>query len=417
MLQKNCMIAQSGGPTAAINASLSGVIQKIFTTNSYQTVFGSLHGITGILDNNILNLNKIFKDNPNNQYRLTYSPAMFLGSCRYKLPEMSSDILVYQKIFEKFCELDIDAFFYIGGNDSMDTVLKLSAYAKSINSSIKIIGIPKTIDNDLENIDHTPGFGSAAKYIATSILEIAYDAYIYTPKSVTIVEIMGRDTGWLTGASALARTQHSSAPHLIYLPEKPFHKAQFLKDLLAQLQIHSNVIVAVSEGIRDKNGSFISAGENKLDTFGHSQLGGAGKYLESFVKANINVKVRSIELNVLQRCAAHLTSKTDILESVELGKKAVDLSLDGKSGCMVTLTRSSNEPYSVAYGYQNIEEIANHIKYVPDSFIHPAGNDITPDFINYLSPLILGENQPYSSQGLPEYMDISHLTNIKPSDV
>lgn len=413
MSRKNCMVAQSGGPTAAINASLSGVIQKVLDTNSYQTVFGSLHGITGILNNNILNLNKLFKDNPNNQHRLTYSPAMFLGSCRYKLPEMNSNISIYQKIFEKFQELDIDAFFYIGGNDSMDTVLKLSTYAKEINSDIKIIGIPKTIDNDLQVIDHTPGFGSAAKYIATSIMEIAYDAYIYTPKSVTIVEIMGRDTGWLAGASALARNHFSGAPHLIYLPEKPFEKTQFLRDLQVQLQIHSNVVVAVSEGIRDKNGVFISAGENKLDTFGHSQLGGAGKYLESFVKANMDVKVRSIELNVLQRCAAHLTSRTDIQEAVTLGSTAVDLSLENKTGCMVTLIRTSNAPYTVEFGYQNIQDIANHVKYVPDSFINDSGNDITADFLTYLSPLIQGETTPCSLHGLPEYMDISHLLQVK----
>ena len=403
MSQKNCMIAQSGGPTAAINASLSGVINQVLTSDCYNTIYGSIHGITGIFDNNILNLSELFENNSNNQHLLTYSPAMFLGSCRYKLPESFSDKSVYQKIFSKFDELNIGAFFYIGGNDSMDTVAKLSAYAREIKSTIAILGIPKTIDNDLQATDHTPGFGSA------SILEISHDAYIYAPKSVTIVEIMGRDTGWLTGSAALARNAYSAAPHLIYLPEKPFHKSSFLSDVKTQLETYPNIIVAVSEGIRDENGNFITAGSNKLDTFGHSQLGGAGKFLELLIKANIDVKVRSIELNVLQRCAAHITSNTDIMEAFSLGQNAVKLTLSGKTGCMVTLDRTSDSPYQIEYGCKDISEIANHVKYVPDSFIHESGNDITKEFLTYLKPLILGESPVPYANGLPEYMNISHL--------
>ena len=280
MSPKNCMVAQSGGPTVAINASLAGVIDGVMRSDMYDTVYGSLNGITGILNNDLTNLSELMQQNSEYLDRLKVTPAMYLGSCRYKLPNYLDDDSSYVFIFKQFETYHIDAFFYIGGNDSMDTVLKLSEYGKKIGSPVRIVGIPKTIDNDLCETDHTPGFGSAAKYIASSLLEIAHDTFIYAVKSVTIVEIMGRDAGWLTAASALARNGYNTAPHLIYLPEVPFDKEDFLLDVKRMLFERNNVIVAVSEGIRDASGNYISASESSVDTFGHSQLSGAGKTLE-----------------------------------------------------------------------------------------------------------------------------------------
>ena len=272
MSPKNCMVAQSGGPTVAINASLAGVIDGVMRSDMYDTVYGSLNGITGILNNDLTNLSELIQQNSEYLDRLKVTPAMYLGSCRYKLPNYLDDDSSYVFIFKQFETYHIDAFFYIGGNDSMDTVLKLSEYGKKIGSPVRIVGIPKTIDNDLCETDHTPGFGSAAKYIASSLLEIAHDTFIYAVKSVTIVEIMGRDAGWLTAASALARNGYNTAPHLIYLPEVPFDKEDFLLDVKRMLFERNNVIVAVSEGIRDASGNYISASESSVDTFGHSQL-------------------------------------------------------------------------------------------------------------------------------------------------
>ena len=283
MNQSNCMVAQSGGPTAAINASLAGVISGIKKSGKYDTCYGAINGILGILNERYLNLSQMIPDEKTLN-RLKVTPAMYLGSCRHKLPDYKDDDSAYVFIFNQFAKLNIKAFFYIGGNDSMDTVLKLSDYAAKIKSDIRIIGVPKTIDNDLCMIDHTPGFGSAAKYIASTMLEIAHDTFIYAVKSVTIVEIMGRDAGWLTAASALARNDYNTAPHFIYLPEVAFDKEQFLTDIRNKLKTLNNVIVAVSEGIRDKNGDYITASKAVADQFGHQQLSGAGKALEFLVK-------------------------------------------------------------------------------------------------------------------------------------
>lgn len=407
---KNCMVAQSGGPTVAINASLAGVIEGVSSSSMYDTVYGSLNGITGILNNNLLNLTELMQENPDYLKRLAQTPAMFLGSCRYKLPDYMDDDSPYVYIFKQFEDYHIEAFFYIGGNDSMDTVLKLSGYAEMIGSNVRIIGIPKTIDNDLCETDHTPGFGSAAKYIASSLLEIAHDTFIYAVKSVTIVEVMGRDAGWLTAAAALARNGYNTAPHLIYLPEVPFDTEDFLLDIKRLLFERNNVIVAVSEGIRDASGSYISASEGTVDSFGHSQLSGAGKTLEFLVKEKLGVKVRSVELNVLQRCAAHLASKTDLDESAALGRKAVALAQEGVTASMVTIQRISNEPYTVEYGYAEIKNIANEAKSVPTDWISPAGNDVTQELIDYLTPLIQGESLVTYENGLPVYMDVTHLS-------
>lgn len=405
----NCLVAQSGGPTAAINASLAGVIKGCIASEKYDTVYGSLNGILGILKDRVLNLTEQAASGPDFLKCLAVTPAMYLGSCRYKLPDYLDDDADYVFLFRQFETYNIDAFFYIGGNDSMDTVLKLSEYAKRIGSSVKIIGIPKTIDNDLCNTDHTPGFGSAAKYIATSLLEISHDTFIYAVKSVTIVEIMGRDAGWLTAASALARNGYNTAPHLIYLPEVAFDADRFLLDVKQLLSERNNVIIAVSEGIRDAAGNYISASEQSVDIFGHSQLSGAGKTLEFLIKQNLGVKVRSIEVNVLQRCGSHLASATDLEESMELGCRAVALAEEGISGAMVTLTRTSNSPYAVTYGYSDIREIANLVKKVPVEWINEKGNDVLQPLLDYLAPLIRGEAEVKYKNGLPVYADVSHL--------
>lgn len=409
MSLKNCMVAQSGGPTAAINASLAGVIDGVMKSEKYDTIYGSLNGITGILNNDLMNLSALMEKDEAYLHRLTVTPAMFLGSCRHKLPNYLDDDSSYVYIFKQFADYDIDAFFYIGGNDSMDTVLKLSEYGKRIGSPIRIIGIPKTIDNDLCETDHTPGFGSAAKYIASSLLEISHDTFIYAVKSVTIVEIMGRDAGWLTAAAALARNEYNKAPHLIYLPEVPFDKEDFLLDVKRLLFEQNNVIVAVSEGIRDASGNYISASEQSVDTFGHSQLSGVGKTLEFLVKEKLGVKVRSVEINVLQRCASHLASKTDLDEAFALGNKAVALSEEGVTASMVTMNRVSDNPYCIEYGYAEIKHIANEAKSVPPEWISDAGNDIKQPLLDYLAPLIQGEVDVTYQNGLPVYMNVSHL--------
>ncbi|MCI7107727.1 MAG: 6-phosphofructokinase [Agathobacter sp.] len=408
MNQSNCMVAQSGGPTTAINASLAGVISGVMESGKYDICYGAINGILGILNERYLNLSEMMKED-GSLARLRVTPAMYLGSCRHKLPNYKDDDSPYVYIFNQFARLNIKAFFYIGGNDSMDTVLKLSDYATKINSDIRIIGIPKTIDNDLCMIDHTPGFGSAAKYIASTMLEIAHDTFIYAVKSVTIVEIMGRDAGWLTAASALARNRYNTAPHFIYLPEVAFNKEQFLNDIREKLKTLNNVIVAVSEGIRDENGDYITASKAVADQFGHQQLSGAGKALEFLVKENIGVKVRSIEINVLQRCAAHMSSQTDLDEAFALGRKAVSLAEEGVTASMVTLERTSNTPYTVSYDHAPIRGIANEAKSIPREWINDAGNDILPQLYDYLRPLIQGEVSVQYKDGIPVYMPVPHL--------
>lgn len=406
---KNCIVAQSGGPTTAINASLAGVISGVTESSNYDTIYGAVNGILGILDDRILNLTEKIADVPGNIKKLLHTPAMYLGSCRFKLPDFHTDSSPYEIIFKQFENYQIGAFFYIGGNDSMDTVLKLSSYGKHIGSDVRIVGIPKTIDNDLAITDHTPGFGSAAKYIATSLLEIAHDTFIYAVKSVTIVEIMGRDAGWLTAASALARNEYNTAPHLIYLPEKAFRAEEFLEDLNKLLQFYNNIIVAISEGLRDENGNYITASEAACDSFGHSQLSGAGKALEMLVKENIPVKVRSVEINVLQRCAAHMASMTDINESFESGKKAVALAEEGQTAVMVVMKRISNAPYEIVYESAPIDGIANIARSVPVEWINERGNDIEQPLYDYLLPLIQGEATLSYTNGIPDYMEVSHL--------
>ncbi len=408
-MKDNCIVAQSGGPTVAINASLAGVIDGVKKSNKFTRVYGAIHGIQGVLENNFIDLSLMALSKFPLVNTLELSPAMYLGSCRYKLPDFEADSKPYEIIFDRFEEYKVAAFYYIGGNDSMDTVDKLSKYAEKIGSDVKIIGIPKTIDNDLCHTDHTPGFGSAAKYVASTMLEIAHDTYIYHIPSVVIVEIMGRDAGWLTAASCLARNDYSPAPHLIYLPEVDFDEDRFIDDIKNVLKTSRCVIIAVSEGIHDKDGNYISATSAVADKFGHAQLSGTGKALESLVKDRMDIKVRSIELNVLQRCAAHISSRTDINESFALGQAAVKYAAEGMTAVMSTIKRVSNDPYQWIIEPENVSLIANQAKTIPLEWITPEKNDVTPEMESYLRPLIIGEVSLQYKDGLPMYLPVNHL--------
>lgn len=398
---KNAVIGQSGGPTTVINASLAGAVSRFLEIGDGATIYGAVNGIKGILRGEFLDLNSIFSTEDNIDL-LMQTPSSYLGSCRYKLKSDSDDEL--KQIIDTFLEKDVGYFFYIGGNDSMDTVMRLSSLCEE--NGIKAIGIPKTIDNDLPGTDHCPGFGSCAKYIATSVSEMALDAGCYDIKNVLIVEIMGRNAGWLTAASALARNEKSSAPDLIYLPEKPFDENQFLYDIRQKLLTHDTVIIAVSEGIRYADGKYVAedSQSSAVDMFGHGQLGGAGKKLEILVKNRLGIKVRSVELNIPQRCAAHNASMTDITEAFNCGAAAVDAALDGENGKMIVMKRTDKKRYDVIYTTSDIAEIANNEKIVPDEFISSNGNDVTEEFIKYASPLIQGERKIKFENGIPAYI-------------
>ncbi len=405
----NCIIAQSGGPTAAINASLAGVISKALETKKIDRVYGAMNGIQGVLNDHLIVLDDIFGQDERMIEKLKYTPSMFLGSCRYKLADYRKDPSDYDRICEIFKKYDIRYFFYIGGNDSMDTVAKLSVYTKEKGLDVKVFGCPKTIDNDLTCTDHTPGFGSAAKYIATTILEIAHDTSIYDMPTVVIVEIMGRNAGWLTAAASLARNDYNTAPQLIYLPERAFSTENFVSDVRRELAKRQHVIIAVSEGIKDASGKYISAQSTKTDKFGHVMLSGTGKVLEEIVKSQVGCKVRSIELTVLQRAADHIASLTDINESFTLGSTAVDFALEGETGKMVTCVRTCDKPYKVIYDCASIDRIANYEKTVPEEWINEAGNDVVGGMEAYLRPLIQGEVPLMYYKGLPDYMSFERI--------
>ena len=396
----NIAVAQSGGPTCAINASLLGVFRHATKFEEIETVFGSVNGIEGLILDNLVNLCDIISDDEDVEL-IRQTPSTVLGSCRYKLPDYKVDHAVYETILNNLRLHDIGAFFYIGGNDSMDTVMKLDDYFKANNIDIKVVGIPKTIDNDLPVTDHTPGFGSAAKYVATSMQEIIRDSSVYSSKSVTIVEIMGRDTGWLTASSAILRANGETAPHLIYLPEVPFSVEKFLADVRQKMQEHHAVIVAVSEGITlDIEEDFQSG---KSDNFGHKYLAGVGKALEKIVSKEIKCKVRSIELNVMQRCSSHLSSKRDITEAERIGGAAVKTALDGCSGVMMTYRRIANHPYNMRIESVDVREVANKVKYFPTQWITEDKNNVTQDAIEYCLPLIQGEQNLQMNNGLPRH--------------
>lgn len=404
---KNCLIAQSGGPTVAINATVSGLLQGVIKTKAFDKVYGALHGIEGVMKEHFIE----FKDERLSDdfiKTLKITPAMYLGSCRYKLPKENAEDL-YDNIFNIFDKYDINTFFYIGGNDSMDTVDKLSKYAVQKGSSVKIIGLPKTIDNDLVLTDHTPGFGSAAKFVASAMTEIYYDSSIYPIKSITVVEIMGRDSGFLTASSILSKNAYVEGPDLIFVPEKPFSMEECIYRTKDLIKSKDSVILAVSEGIRDEEGNYISAEGNTVDEFGHIQLMGVGKILENRLKSEIGVKVRSIELNVLQRASAHISSKTDIDESFMLGEKGIEASLNNITGKMLSLERVSDSPYKVEPALVDVSKVANQVKIVPDELINDNAPYIENEFFDYAEPLIMGENETIFVNGVPRYADISHL--------
>ena len=401
-MAKNILVAQSGGPTCAINASLAGVIREGMAQEQIGAVYGALNGIQGIMDRRIIRLDT--QMHGEEDFRLLEStPAMALGSCRYRLPECSVAPDVYKLIASVMQELEIGYFFYIGGNDSMDTAHKLGIYFAEEGIDIKVMGIPKTIDNDLACTDHTPGFGSAAKYIASSLLEVIRDTQVYNLPSVTIVEIMGRNAGWLTAASILPHMVGEKAPHLIYLPETPFDPDQFIEDIKAAQLEHNSVLVAVSEGVKTKEGRYVaeSVQNESVDAFGHKYLSGIGKFLEHYVLEKLGCKVRSVELNVLQRCAAHIQSAVDIDEARMLGAGAVQRALGGETGRMIGLVRTSNDPYTVALDTFPLEEAANKEKTVPASWILPGNKDLSKEAYEYLMPLIAGERINPMKDGLP----------------
>ena len=408
-MKKNAIVGQSGGPTAVINASLYGVVyESLNREDVFGNVYGMINGIEGFLHDQLMDMKPL--DTSGELELIKTTPGSYLGSCRYKLPEDLSDT-VYPKLFEKFEKYNIGYFFYIGGNDSMDTVSKLSRYAASINSDIRFMGLPKTIDNDLVLTDHTPGFGSAAKYVASTVREIAIDASVYDNKqSVTIVEIMGRHAGWLTAASALARKFENDNPVLIYLPEVAFDQDAFIEKIKSSLETTSNLVVCISEGIHTADGTFICelGSEVGVDTFGHKMLTGSGKYLENLVKERLGVKVRSVELNVSQRCSSAMLSKTDQKEAIASGSFGVTAAIKGETGKMVAFKRQSpltlDADYVLNYATEDVNEICNKEKTVPLEWISEDGSDVTESFLAYARPLVRGNVLvPTDEDDLPKF--------------
>ena len=403
-MKKNIIAGQSGGPTAVINASLYGVIEEgLSRAGEVGTIYGMINGIEGFLSGHFMDLSASLS--PEDRELLKHTPGAYLGSCRHKLPQ-NMDSPVYPLLFEKLASMDIGALFYIGGNDSMDTVEKLSRYGELCHSSISFIGVPKTIDNDLPVTDHTPGYGSAAKYVASTVREIVLDASVYQQPSSTLVELMGRHAGWVTAASVLARKFPEDNPRLIYLPESPFSVEQLFADVERALAQTPSLVICVSEGIKDSSGRFICeyASEAQTDTFGHKMLTGCAKILEGYLKNRFGVKVRSVELNVNQRCSGLISSLCDIEEAAEAGRFAVKSALEGASGQMVTLNRLPGPDYHMVPGLTDAAAVCNKEKTFPSEWITPDGCGIRPEFISYALPLIQGEPPRRTKDGLPCYL-------------
>lgn len=388
---KNVLFAQSGGPTQVINASCYGIIKE---AKKYDMkIYAARHGVKGVLNEDIIEMTDI---EDNTLEILRFSPAAAFGSCRHKLQEDE-----FEKVLEVFLKYDIGYFFYIGGNDSMDTANRFSKYVVKTGNDIKVIGIPKTIDNDLLNTHFCPGYGSAAKYIATSIKEMDLDAKIYEKNIVTIVEVMGRDSGFLAAASALARDEVIESPHLIYLPETPFDKDRFLQEVNDVYLERGKVLIVASEGLKDKDGEYVFLREEKSDKFGNIQMGGVGKYLEHIVKTNIENRVKTIEFSILQRCAAHILSKTDNDVAVMVGSAGVRYALEGHTDVMVSIVKN-NDGFSTIT--TPLKEVAVKIKTFPKEWIDEKNRWVTKEAIDYISPLIQGEVKPVFKNGLPEYI-------------
>ena len=404
----NFMVGQSGGPTAVINASLAGVFETARDSGAGR-VLGMQHGIEGLLKGQVADLNRLF-DSDLSIELLKRTPSSYLGSCRYKLPEPVAGDEVYETLFELFARHRIDAVLYIGGNDSMDTIAKLAAYGEAVGSPIRFVGVPKTIDNDLVCTDHTPGFGSAAKYIATIMKEIIRDAGVYDLRSVTVAEIMGRHAGWLAGAASLAKGEDCDGPDLILLPEVPFDPKLFLRRVDRLQKQKENVVIAASEGVKDREGRFLCdlAGDGGvLDAFGHkAMLSGTGRYLAGLIQRELGCKSRAIELSTLQRCAGHLASRTDVDEAYRVGGAAVTAALEGRTGCMAALKRLSDRPYLCGTELVDVHQVANAEKTVPLEWIEPDGMHVNGAFEAYARPLIQGELTPMFVNGVPRHITL-----------
>ena len=406
-MKGNVIVGQSGGPTAAINSSLAGVYRTAKDRGA-KKVYGMLHGIQGLLKERYIDLSEHITNELDVEL-LKRTPAAYLGSCRYKLPEIHENRDVYEKIFEILNKLEIEAFIYIGGNDSMDTIKKLSDYAIVTGQPTRFVGCPKTIDNDLALTDHTPGYGSAAKYIGTSVKEIIRDGFCleYEKGVVTIVEIMGRNAGWLTGAAALAKGEDCPGPDLIYLPELAFDLEKFSTKIKKLMEKKMSVVVAVSEGLKLEDGRYVcelGTGVDFVDAFGHKQLTGTASYLANFVAGEVGCKTRAIELSTLQRAASHLASRVDILEAYQVGGAAVKAADEGDSGKMVVIERFSDDPYQSGTEVKDVHKIANGEKLVPRNWVNQEGTYVTEEFITYVKPLIQGDVSPVMVDGIPRHL-------------
>lgn len=399
----NCLVAQSGGPTSVINASACGVVQEAFKSGEINQVFGALNGIAGVLNEELFCFNE---ESPEEIELLKVTPASALGSCRYKLKSIEQSEADFKRIIEVFKAHNIRYFFYIGGNDSMDTAFKVSKYAQAVGYDLKSIGVPKTVDNDLPITDHTPGFGSTAKFIATSIKEVGLDARVYNYKTVTICELMGRNAGWITASAALAKTTEDDAPHFIYLPEIPFSFEGFDRDVRLALDKYNYAVIAVSEGIKDKDGNYISdiiSETQQKDAFGHVQLGGVSSILEAYVSQNICKKVRSVNYSTIQRSAAHCASLTDNEEAYLCGQMAVRYAIEGHTGKMVGLFRENTAEYSCETQLIDLDDVANKERIIPREWVNEEGNFIKEQVTDYIRPLILGEVKIRMENGVPRY--------------
>ena len=406
-LKGACIIGQSGGPTSVINASAYGVIRTALDNPNITDVFGAEHGIVGVLNDRLFDMSK---EDPAELELLKYTPSSALGSCRYKMKDPDEDDTDYKRILEVFKKHNVRYFFYNGGNDSMDTCNKISKYMQKVGYECRVMGVPKTIDNDLFGTDHCPGFASAAKYIATSCMEVWHDARVYDKGMVCIIEIMGRHAGWLTAASALA-CEYGAGPDLIYLPETDFDMDTFLADVERIYKEKGNVMVAVSEGIHYADGSFVSeAKTSATDGFGHAQLGGLAALLANVVKERTGAKVRGIELSLLQRCGAHLASQTDIEESFMAGKAAVENAVAGITDKMVAFERATEDGHYVCKTkLLNLTDVANYEKKVPLEWINEAHNGVKHEFIDYALPLIQGETQMKKVDSLPRFAKLKKV--------
>ena len=410
-MKGNVIVGQSGGPTAAINSSLAGVYRTAKDRGANK-VYGMLHGIQGLMEEKYIDLSEHITNDLDAEL-LKRTPAAYLGSCRYKLPEIHENREVYEKIFEILDKLDIEAFIYIGGNDSMDTIKKLSDYAIVMGYPTRFIGCPKTIDNDLALTDHTPGYGSAAKYIGTSVKEIIRDSFCleYSKGLVTIVEIMGRNAGWLTGAAALAKGEDCSGPDLIYLPELTFDLDNFMERIKDLLKKKTSVVVAVSEGIHLEDGRYVcelGANVDFVDAFGHKQLTGTAAYLAQYVANEIGCTTRAIGLSTLQRSASHCAYRVDILEASQVGGAAVKAADEGDNGKMVVLKRISDDPYQCSTEVKDVHKIANDEKLVPREWVNEDGTYVTDEFVAYVKPLIQGDVSPVMVDGIPRHLYKPH---------